>query len=142
MKTIPVVAAIICDSLEAPTRVLATARGYGQFAGMWEFPGGKVEPGEAPEQALVREIDEELGCAVFVGERVYTVEYDYPDFHLSMDCFWCTVTEGEIVLREAAEARWLDRSTLQSVNWLPADYSLVEVIGERLGRSEGNLRGI
>ena len=125
MKTIQVVAAIICDTPEAPTRIFATARGYGAFKGMWEFPGGKIEPGESSADALVREIREELGCTVAVGDLVHTVEYDYPDFHLSMDCFWCTVAEGEIELREAAEGRWLTRDELHSVNWLPADVTLV-----------------
>lgn len=132
MKTIRVVAALICDSLEAPTQVFATARGYGDFAGKWEFPGGKVEPGEAPADALVREIREELGCTVDVGDLFYTVEYDYSDFHLSMDCFWCVVTEGEIELREAADGRWLNRETIHSVDWLPADLELIGRLGALL----------
>ncbi len=101
------------------------ARGYGDNKGQWEFPGGKVEAGETPQQALVREIQEELAVTVQVGERLDTVEYDYPAFHLHMDCFWCVVTEGEIVLNEAQAARWLDRDTLPQVDWLPADLTLL-----------------
>lgn len=125
MKTIRVVAAVICDDLNHPTQVFATARGYGDNKGQWEFPGGKVEAGEAPQQALVREIQEELAVTVQVGEWLDTVEYDYPAFHLHMDCFWCVVTEGEIVLNEAQAARWLDRDTLPQVDWLPADLTLL-----------------
>lgn len=125
MKTIRVVAAVICDDLNRPTQVFATARGYGDNKGQWEFPGGKVEAGETPQQALVREIQEELAVTVQVGERLDTVEYDYPTFHLHMDCFWCVVIEGEIVLNEAQAARWLDRDTLSQVDWLPADLTLL-----------------
>ncbi|WP_432767115.1 (deoxy)nucleoside triphosphate pyrophosphohydrolase [Ruminococcus bromii] len=96
MKTIKVVAAVICDSLENTTNLFATVRGYGEFKGKWEFPGGKVEPGETPHQALVREIQEELAVKIEVGELIDTIEYDYPTFHLSMDCFWCVVVDGEI----------------------------------------------
>ncbi|MCR5540108.1 MAG: (deoxy)nucleoside triphosphate pyrophosphohydrolase [Ruminococcus sp.] len=128
MKTIKVVATVICDSLQAKTRIFATARGYGEFKGMWEFPGGKIEPGETPQQALAREIKEELDTTIKVGELIGTIEYDYPEFHLSMDCFWCEVVEGELVLLEAQEARWLTKDELDSVNWLPADLGLVERI--------------
>lgn len=125
MKTIKVVAAVICDSLQTKTRIFATARGYGEFKGMWEFPGGKIEPGETPQQALVREILEELATEINVGELIDTVEYDYPDFHLSMNCFWCEVISGDLVLLEAQEARWLTKDELDSVKWLPADMGLV-----------------
>ena len=128
MKTIKVVAAVICDSLQTKSRIFATARGYGEFKGMWEFPGGKIEPGETPQQALVREIREELAAEIKVGELIDTLEYDYPDFHLSMDCFWCEVIEGETVLLEAQEGRWLTKDELYSVKWLPADMGLVEKI--------------
>ena len=128
MKTIKVVAAVICDSLQAKSRIFATARGYGEFKGMWEFPGGKIEPGETPQQALVREIHEELDTTIKVGELIDTIEYDYPDFHLSMDCFWCEVVEGDLVLLEAQEGRWLTKDELDSVKWLPADLGLVERI--------------
>ncbi len=128
MKTIKVVAAVICDSLQAKSRIFATARGYGEFKGMWEFPGGKIEPSETPQQALVREIREELATEIKVGEIIDTVEYDYPDFHLCMDCFWCEVVSGDLVLLEAQEARWLTKDELDSVKWLPADMGLVERI--------------
>ena len=128
MRTIKVVAAVICDSLQTKTRIFATARGYGEFKGQWEFPGGKIEPGETPQQALKREIKEELDTTIRVGELIDTLEYDYPDFHLSMDCFWCEVIEGELVLLEAQDARWLTKDELDSVKWLPADLGLVEKI--------------
>ena len=128
MKTIKVVAAVICDSLQTKARIFATARGYGEFKGMWEFPGGKIEQGETPQQALEREIKEELDTTIKVGELIDTLEYDYPDFHLSMDCFCCEVIEGELVLLEAQEARWLTKNELDSVKWLPADLGLVEKI--------------
>lgn len=128
MKTIRVAAAIICDSLERPTRIFATAKGYGDFKGQWEFPGGKLEEGETSRQALVREIREELAVNIEVGELIDTVEHDYPTFHLTMYCFMCVVTEGEIVLNEAEDARWLSRGELHTVSWLPADVGLVDRI--------------
>ena len=125
MKRVHVVAALICDCLKQPRQVFATARGYGEWKGFWEFPGGKVEAGESPQQALIREIREELTAGITVGEKLYTVEYDYPTFHLSMDCFWAQVTEGALQLQEAEAARWLCRETLDTVSWLPADESLL-----------------
>ena len=132
MKTIKVVAAVICDSMQEKKRIFATARGYGEFKGRWEFPGGKIEAGETTQQALVREIREELATTIKVGDLIETVEYDYPDFHLSMDCFWCEVIEGQLVLLEAQEARWLTKDELGSVKWLPADYGLVKRIQEKM----------
>ncbi len=121
MKTIRVVAAVIKDGV----RIFATARGYGEFKGGWEFPGGKIEEGETPEEALVREIREELDITVKVGTLIDTIEYDYPDFHLSMDCFWCEIKSGEIKLVEAEDARWLTKDELDLVDWLPADVALI-----------------
>ena len=132
MKTIKVVAAVICDSLQGKKRIFATARGYGEFKGMWEFPGGKIEPGETPQQALVREIREELDTTIKVGELIEPIEYDYPDFHLSMDCFWCEIIEGDLVLLEAQEGRWLTKDGLDSVKWLPADLELVDRIRSQM----------
>lgn len=132
MKTIRVVAAVICDDINKPTRIFATARGYGEFKGGWEFPGGKIEDGEVPQDALIREIKEELDTVIRVGDLITTVEYDYPKFHLSMDCFWAEVVDGELILKEAEEARWLNKETIGSVDWLPADSGVVEMVGERL----------
>ena len=132
MKTIKVVAAVICDSFQSKTRIFATARGYGAFKGQWEFPGGKIESGETPQQALASEIREELDTTIRIGELIETVEYDYPDFHLSMDCFWCEIIEGNLVLLEAQEARWLTKQELDSVKWLPADLGLIDRIREQM----------
>ena len=122
MKTIEVVAAIIIHN----DQIFATQRGYGEFKDGWEFPGGKMEPGETPQQALMREIQEELDTEIEVGSLVETVEYDYPNFHLTMHCFLCTIRSGELVLKEHEAAKWLTREELDSVDWLPADVKVVE----------------
>lgn len=124
MKTVRVVAAVIRDK----DKIFATARGYGDFKGQWEFPGGKIEEGETPQQALVREIKEELETNIEVGTLIDTIEYDYLTFHLSMDCFWCQVISGELVLKEAEDAKWLTKGELESVQWLPADITLIDKI--------------
>ena len=126
MKTIRVVAAVI----RKDDRIFATQRGYGEFKDGWEFPGGKIEPGETPQQALVREIKEELDTEIGVGELIETVEYDYPTFHLSMVCFWCTIVKGNLVLLEAEASKWLAKDDLYSVEWLPADAGLIKKIEE------------
>jgi|GEM_PF-43142 len=127
-KTISVVAAVIRDG----ERVFATQRGYGEFKDGWEFPGGKIEPGETAEEALVREIREELDTEISVGKLIDRIEYDYPTFHLNMDCFWCEILSGDPVLKEAEDAKWLTKETLDSVDWLPADITLIEQIREEL----------
>lgn len=133
MKTIKVAAAVIkAAGADGRPVIFATQRGYGDFKDMWEFPGGKIEPGETPQQALKREIMEKLGTEVAVGELADTVEYDYPEFHLSMDCFWCELAAGDPVLREHEAARWLTGDDLETVDWLPADLELVERIKEGL----------
>ena len=124
MKVIEVVAAIIFDQ----GKVFATQRGYGEFKDGWEFPGGKIEQGETPQQALMREIQEELDTEIEVGELFETVEYDYPNFHLTMQCFLCIIKSGGLVLKEHEAAKWLTRETLDSVDWLPADRGLIEKI--------------
>ena len=128
MKTVSVVAAVIKDN----DRIFATARGYGEYKGWWEFPGGKIEQGETPQQALIREIKEELDTEIRVGELIDTIEYDYPTFHLSMDCFWAEVVAGNLVLKEAAAAKWLTKETIDSVAWLPADFTLIDNIKQSL----------
>ena len=128
MKTINVVAAVICDSLKEKKAIFATARGYGEYKGQWEFPGGKIEPGETPEQALIREIEEELETRIKVGDLIEKIEWDYPSFHLSMDCYWCEIIEGRLTLLEAEDAKWLSKENLYSVPWLPADKVLVDKI--------------
>lgn len=124
MKTIKVVAAIIVEG----EKIFATQRGYGEFKGGWEFPGGKIEAGESPEEALIREIREELEVEIKVGKLVQTIEYDYPTFHLSMNCFWAEIVSGNIVLKEHKDAKWLSKDELKTVEWLPADVSLIEHI--------------
>ena len=129
MKTVKVVAAIIKAVNEnGETIIFATQRGYGDFKGGWEFPGGKIESGETPQEAVKREIIEELDTEVSVGELMDTVEYDYPQFHLSMDCIWCHIVRGNLVLKEHEAARWLTKDELNNVEWLPADISLIEKI--------------
>lgn len=124
MKTVRVVAAVIRDG----DKIFATQRGYGDFKGGWEFPGGKIEEGETPQEALVREIKEELETEIIVGELIDTIEYDYPTFHLSMDCFWAMIVSGDLVLKEHKAAKWLTKAELESVNWLPADITLINKI--------------
>ena len=128
MKSIRVVAAVIRDN----DRIFATQRGYGNYEGWWEFPGGKIEDGETPRQALRREIREELDTEVEVGDFITSVEYDYPEFHLSMDCFWCKVISGNLILKEAEDARWLTKADLMSVKWLPADLEVLEIIARSI----------
>ena len=128
MKVVRVVAAIIIEG----DKVFATQRGYGEFKGGWEFPGGKIESSETPQEALVREIREELETEIEVGELLHTVEYNYPEFHLSMDCFICKIKSGDLVLKEHEAAKWLTKDALDSVEWLPADLELVPMIGEVL----------
>ena len=131
MKTIKVVAAIIIDN----GKVFATQRGYGEFKDGWEFPGGKIEEGETAREAIVREIREELDTEIQVEELLGTVEYDYPKFHLSMDCFICAVKSGDLVLKEHEAAKWLTKETLGSVEWLPADEGLIEKIKEYIQKN-------
>ena len=124
MKTVRVVAAVICEG----GRIFATQRGYGPYKDQWEFPGGKIEEGETPEEALVREIREELDTSIRVGEKLKQIEYDYPDFHLSMGCYSCTVISGHLTLMEHENAKWLRPDELDSVNWLPADRDLITLL--------------
>ena len=128
MKTLRVVAAVI----HAEGKVFATQRGYGEYKDGWEFPGGKIEVGETPEDAVRREIREELDTDISVEELIDTIEYDYPNFHLSMDCFWCEIVCGDLNLKEHEAARWLDKESLYSVEWLLADISIIEKIKEKL----------
>lgn len=128
MKEIKVVVAIIRDN----NKIYATARGYGEFKGWWEFPGGKIEEGETPKQALVREIREELTAEIEVGDKIMTVEYDYPNFHLTMECFCANIVAGKLQLLEAEDAKWLDKEELDSVKWLPADLELIDKIKQQL----------
>ena len=128
MKTIHVAAAVIRDG----DRIFATQRGYGEWKDLWEFPGGKIEPGETPEEALRREIREELDTVISVGRKLTTIEYDYPQFHLTMECFMASVTEGSLVLREHEAARWLGIDEMDSVDWLPADRTIIEMLKAEL----------
>lgn len=130
MKTIKVAAAIIIHD----NQIFATQRGYGEFKDGWEFPGGKIEEGETPQEALVREIKEELDTEIEVKDFLKTVEYDYPEFHLSMDCFFCTIKSGELVLKEHEAAKWLTVETLDSVDWLPADEEVIRKIKNTRGK--------
>ena len=128
MKTIRVVAAVIQRQNNGKDEIFATQRGYGEFEGGWEFLGGKIESGETPQEALIREIKEELDADISVGDLIVTVEYDNPNFHLSMDCFWCRLQSDHVELNEHEDAKWLSKEELDSVDWLPADVTLVEQI--------------
>lgn len=132
MKTIKVSAAVICNDLESKKEVFSTARGYGDLKGGWEFPGGKIEDNETPKDALVREIQEELNVSIRVGELIDIIEYDYPTFHLQMYCYWAEIISGKLELREAQEAKWLNKENLDSVAWLPADIGLIDKIRKGL----------
>ena len=133
MKTIRVVAAVIkAVNKNGDPVVFATQRGYGDFKDGWEFPGGKIEEGETPQAALKREIREELDAEISVGELIDTIEYDYPTFHLSMDCFWCEILKGDLILKEHEAARWLDKKSIEDVDWLPADQALIGKIEKYL----------
>ena len=133
MKTIEVVAAVI----RRGDRIFATQRGYGAFKDWWEFPGGKMEAGESPRQALLREIREELDAVIEVGDLLRTVEYDYPDFHLTLHCFWCMLSGASLHLNEHEAARWLSAGELDTVRWLPADEELMPLIAAALTGPEG-----
>ena len=129
MKTVRVVAAVIkAVNDKGEPIIFTTQRGYGDYKDGWEFPGGKIEEGETPQEALKREIMEELDTEISVGEFIETIEYDYPTFHLSMDCFWCEIVKGDLVLKEHEAAKWITRDEIESVDWLPADRVILEAI--------------
>lgn len=133
MKKVRVVAAVIkAKNKQGEPIIFATQRGYGEFKGGWEFPGGKIEKGETPQEALKREIMEELDTKIKVGELIDTIEYDYPTFHLSMDCFWSEIISGDLVLKEHDAAKWLKKEQLNSVEWLPADISLIDTLSQQI----------
>lgn len=133
MKTVKVVAAVIkAQNEKGEPIIFATQRGYGDYKDGWEFPGGKIEEGETSQEALKREIMEELDTEISVGDLIDTIEYDYPTFHLSMDCFWCEIVEGNLVLKEHEAAKWLTKEELDEVDWLPADITLIDKIRENL----------
>ncbi len=133
MKKVRVVAAVIkAKNKQGEPIIFATQRGYGEFKGGWEFPGGKIEKGETPQEALKREIMEELDTKIKVGELIDTIEYDYPTFHLSMDCFWSEIISGDLVLKEHDAAKWLKKEELNSVEWLPADISLIDTLSQQI----------
>ena len=141
MKSVKVVAAVIRSVNEdGEPVVFATQRGYGEYKDWWEFPGGKVETGETPEEALVREIHEELAAEITIDKYLATVEYDYPAFHLSMDCFWCRLLKGKLTLLEHEAAKWLPLNHLRQVNWLPADVLVIDAIEDGSG-STGRANG-
>lgn len=128
MKTIKVVAAVI----KRNNKIFVTQRGYGEFKDGWEFPGGKVEKGETKEEALIREIKEELDTVIKVDSYLDTIEYDYPDFHLSMDCFVCSVVEGNLVLKEHEDSKWIKKEEIDTLNWLPADLVIIDKVKEMM----------
>lgn len=128
MKTIKVVAAVI----KRNNKIFVTQRGYGEFKDGWEFPGGKVEKGETKEEALIREIKEELDTVIKVDSYLDTIEYDYPDFHLSMDCFICSIVEGHLVLKEHEDSKWIKKEEIDTLNWLPADVIILDKVKERM----------
>ena len=129
MKTIKVVAAVI----KRNNKIFVTQRGYGEFKDGWEFPGGKVEKGETKEEALIREIKEELDTVIKVDSYLDTIEYDYPDFHLSMDCFVCSIVEGNLVLKEHEDSKWIKKEEIDTLNWLPADLIILDKVKEMMG---------